>query len=93
LKLILRKEDAPPLGLGIVGHLGWSSWLVREPLPQDPDDLVLTAMQSHDHADPIEFRYVRNWNQQTLGQTSDGQYLMATDLPEDSDIARVTVST
>jgi hypothetical protein len=93
LKLILKQEDAPPLGLGMVGHLGWSTWLMQDPLTKDPEDLVLAAMQSHDGADPIEFRYVRDWNQQTLGQTRDGRFLIATSRPEDSDVAQVTVST
>ena len=43
LQLILKKQETPPLGLGIVGRLGWSSWLIRDPLPRDPDDLVLDA--------------------------------------------------
>ena len=45
LQLILKKQETPPLGLGIVGRLGWSSWLLRDPMPRDPDDLVLDAMR------------------------------------------------
>jgi type VI secretion system protein ImpH len=78
LQLILRKEDAPPLGLGIVGHLGWSSWVMQNQMPRDADDLVLHAMQVPDDMHRIEYRYVRDWDATTLGQTRDGKYLLAT---------------
>ncbi len=78
LQLILRKDDAPPLGLGIVGHLGWSSWVMQNQMERDPDDLVLNAMQVPDDVKRIEYRYVRNWDATTLGQTRDGKYLLAT---------------
>jgi type VI secretion system protein ImpH len=78
LQLILRKEDAPPLGLGVGGHLGWSSWVIQNQMERDPDDLVLNAMQVPDDVQRIEYRYVRNWDATTLGQSRDGKYLLAT---------------
>jgi type VI secretion system protein ImpH len=41
LQLILKKEEVPELRLGFVGNLGWSSWLLSEPLQEDVDDLIL----------------------------------------------------
>jgi type VI secretion system protein ImpH len=79
LQLILRREDTPPIGLGIVGRLGWTSWLIREKMPQDPDDLVLDAMQVPENIERVEFGQIGEWNHHTLGQTRDGRYIMATD--------------
>jgi len=44
LRLILKKEDVPALRLGGRGRLGWTTWLTRGPLPQDPPDLTLNPM-------------------------------------------------
>ena len=89
LQLSLRKEDAPPLGLGIVGHLGWSSWLMQKQMPKDPDDLVLHPMQVPDNAERIEYRYVRDWDSTTLGQTRDGRYIVVTNEAEEPDLAYI----
>ncbi len=78
LQLILKKQETPPLGLGIVGRLGWSNWLLRDPMPRDPDDLVLDAMQVPDDVESVQFARIRQWNSSTLGQTRDGQYVVAT---------------
>lgn len=78
LQLILKKQETPPLGLGIVGRLGWSSWLLRDPMPRDPDDLVLDAMRAPRDVESVQFARIRNWGSQTLGQTRDGQYIVAT---------------
>jgi type VI secretion system protein ImpH len=78
LQLILKKQETPPLGLGIVGRLGWSSWLIRDPMPRDPDDLVLDAMRVPDDVESVQFARIRNWSSNILGQTRDGQYIVAT---------------
>ena len=78
LQLILQKEETPPLGLGIVGRLGWSSWLIRDPIPNDPDDLVLDAMRVPEDVESVQFAKIREWNSRMLGQMRDGQYIMAT---------------
>src|SRR5262249_39491917 len=78
LQLILKKEETPPLGLGIVGRLGWSNWLIRDPMPRDPDDLVLEAMNAPDNVESVQFAKIRSWSSQILGQRRDGQYIVAT---------------
>jgi type VI secretion system protein ImpH len=78
LQLYLRKEELPPLGLGTVGHLGWSSWIMREPMQRDPGDLVLDAMETPEPRETIEYRHVRKWHHTTLGQSRDGRYIVAT---------------
>ncbi len=78
LQLILHKDHTPPLGLGIVGRLGWSSWLIRDPMLRDPDDLVLDAMQVPDNEERVELQFPMRWNKGTLGQTREGHYIMAT---------------
>ena len=40
-QLVLKKEEIPPLRLGQVGQLGWSTWVHSQPIPRDADDLVL----------------------------------------------------
>jgi len=82
LQLILRKEDTPPLGLGIVGHLGWSSWLLRDPLPRDPDDMVLDAAHTPISGEKLPYRHLRRWGHLTLGHTRDGRYIVATVAPQ-----------
>lgn len=44
LKLILKKEEVPPLQLGKAGELGWTTWSANEPLQEDADDLELDAV-------------------------------------------------
>jgi hypothetical protein len=93
LQLILRKQDAPPLGLGIVGRLGWSSWLIREQMPRDPDDLVLDAIQVPDNVERVEFGQIGKWDHRTLGQTRDGRYILATDAIGDFVVTEVDPQT
>jgi len=45
LKLILKKEEVPPLQLGQAGELGWTTWSVSGALEHDADDLELDAMR------------------------------------------------
>jgi type VI secretion system protein ImpH len=78
LQLILKKEETPPIGLGIVGRLGWSSWMLRDPIHRDPDDLVLDAMRVPDDVESVQFAKVKEWGSQILGQRRDGQYIVAT---------------
>jgi type VI secretion system protein ImpH len=78
LQLFLRKEELPPLGLGIVGHLGWSSWMMRDRMERDPGDLVLDAMETAEPKEKIEYRHVRQWDHKTLAQSRDGRYIVAT---------------
>jgi type VI secretion system protein ImpH len=78
LQLILQKQETPPLGLGTVGRIGWSSWLIRDPMPRDPDDLVLDAMRAPQNVESFQFARIRNWSSKTLGQTREGQYIVAT---------------
>jgi type VI secretion system protein ImpH len=78
LQLILKKEDTPPIGLGIVGNLGWSSWVIRDNMLYDPNDLVLDAMGTPPETQLIEYRHVRAWDHKTLGQRRSGQYIVAT---------------
>jgi type VI secretion system protein ImpH len=93
LQLILRRMDTPPLGLGIVGRLGWSSWLIREQMPRDPDDLVLDAMQVPVNVESAEFGQIGPWDHRTLGQTRDGRYILATDAIGDFVVTEVDVET
>lgn len=41
LRLVLKKEDTPPLGLGTHGRLGWTDWIISEQPDKDPADLEL----------------------------------------------------
>jgi hypothetical protein len=78
LQLILKKEETPPLGLGICGRLGWSDWLIRDPMPRDPDDLVLDAMNAPKDVETVKLAKIRGWSSGILGQRRDGQYIVAT---------------
>jgi type VI secretion system protein ImpH len=93
LQLILRKRDTPPLGLGIVGRLGWSSWVLRNHIQRDPDDLVLDATLAPKDVERVEFGRIGEWDQQTLGQTRDGQYIMASDAVGDFVVTEVDPDT
>jgi type VI secretion system protein ImpH len=41
LSLVLAERQVPRLQLGASGRLGWTTWLVRNPLGRDGDDLKL----------------------------------------------------
>jgi type VI secretion system protein ImpH len=43
LQLILRKEEVPPLQLGVGAQLGWTSWCPDSRPPRDRDDLKLQS--------------------------------------------------
>jgi type VI secretion system protein ImpH len=43
VRLILRKDDVPPLSLGQSGRLGWTSWLGRRQAATDAGDLCVNA--------------------------------------------------
>ena len=43
LRLVLRREQAPPLRLGGAGRLGWTTWCRNRPLGADAGDLVLAV--------------------------------------------------
>ncbi len=75
LQLILKKQDTPPLGLGIVGRLGWSSWLIRDQMPRDPDDLVLDAMRVPENVESVQFARIRDWNVKYWGKHATGNTL------------------
>ncbi len=46
-KLVLKKEQVPPLKLGSGAQLGFSSWLLTDPAQSDADDLVLEPLQPY----------------------------------------------
>lgn len=41
LKIILKKEEVPPLGLGLGYHVGETTWLVREGAGADQDKFII----------------------------------------------------
>jgi type VI secretion system protein ImpH len=41
LQLLPKKESVPPLRLGQSGELGWTTWLMTQPLQRDPEGLLL----------------------------------------------------
>lgn len=43
VRLVLKKEQRPPLRLGGAVRVGWSTWLASSPAVQDPDQLVIAA--------------------------------------------------
>jgi type VI secretion system protein ImpH len=43
LRLILARDDVPPLRLGREGRLGWTTWMGRRNADRDADDLCLDA--------------------------------------------------
>jgi len=43
LRLLLQKEEVPPMRLGHGRRLGWTTWLGRRPEDGDADDLCLNA--------------------------------------------------
>ena len=46
VQLILKKEEVPPLKLGTIGRLGWTTWLASKPFDHDADDLILRPQQA-----------------------------------------------
>jgi len=46
VQLILKKEEVPPLKMGTIGQLGWTTWLTSRPFDHDADDLVLQPRQA-----------------------------------------------
>jgi type VI secretion system protein ImpH len=43
LNLVLRREEVPAARLGVLGHLGWTTWLHTARRTADADDLKLRA--------------------------------------------------
>ena len=74
LQLILKKQETPPVGLGIQGQLGWSTWLIRDEIQRDPDDLILDVVGACANDEPTKLQYqeIPHWDRQTLGQLRDG---------------------
>lgn len=93
LQLFLRKEELPPLGLGMVGHLGWTSWVMRDRMQRDPGDLVLDAMETAEPTEKIEYRHVREWDHTTLAQSRDGRFIVATIEFAEPDAAYIDLGT
>ena len=54
LHLILKKEDVPRMQLGVMGQLGWTTWLRGEEVEEDADDLCLEP--SHYVVPPVRPR-------------------------------------
>jgi type VI secretion system protein ImpH len=44
VRLVLKKEDVPPLVLGGKGRLGWTTWLMGRSFEHDPGDLSFEPM-------------------------------------------------
>jgi type VI secretion system protein ImpH len=42
VRMILKRNEVPPLTLGRQGRLGWTAWLGGKPRERDADDLVLS---------------------------------------------------
>jgi type VI secretion system protein ImpH len=43
VRLVLKKDEVPPVKLGRAGRLGWTTWLGRRRVKTDADDLCLDA--------------------------------------------------
>ncbi len=43
VNMILRRDEVPPIRLGVQGRLGWTTWLMPRPSPDDAGDLHLEA--------------------------------------------------
>ena len=41
-RLLLKKNEVPPLQLGRQGRLGWTAWVANRPHERDAGDLVLS---------------------------------------------------
>ena len=44
VKVVLKREEVPPLQLGEAGQLGWTAWCAAGPLPEDPAELYLDPL-------------------------------------------------
>jgi type VI secretion system protein ImpH len=44
VKLVLRREEVPPINLGEQGQLGWTTWLACDVRDQDAEDLILRPL-------------------------------------------------
>ncbi len=79
LQLTLKKEEAPPLGLGIQGHLGWTTWLLRDEIQSNPEDLILDVVAAcgRDEVTKLQYQMIPKWDHQTLGQLRDGQPVLS----------------
>lgn len=45
LHLLLKNEQVPQTQLGSLGQLGWTTWLLSQPVAKDADDLVLRPLE------------------------------------------------
>lgn len=45
LKLVLKKEEVPPMVLGKQGRMGWTGWMSSQPPSRDSEDLLLDPLQ------------------------------------------------
>jgi type VI secretion system protein ImpH len=43
--MILKKEEVPEISLGILGRLGWTTWLKSRPFTRDAGDLYLSPLE------------------------------------------------
>jgi len=43
-RLILKKEEVPPLELGVNSRLGWTSWLINRSPDRNADNMILDAV-------------------------------------------------
>ena len=75
------------------GRLGWSSWVLRDQMPKDADDLVLDAAQVPDDVEQVEFGHIGRWDHRTLGQMRDGQYIMSSDSDDEFVVTEVDLET
>lgn len=83
VQLILKADETPPLGLGIQGHLGWSTWLLRDGIGEDPRDLILDAMATRGQGggQVHEYHRLEDWNHSVLGQSREGDLMLARNTP------------
>lgn len=44
VQLVLNRDEVPPLTLGVMGRLGWTTWLGSDRMRRDPDDLVISSI-------------------------------------------------
>ncbi len=44
VRVILKKEETPPLRLGGSTRMGWSTWLASAPMKRDPDQMLINPV-------------------------------------------------